>query len=206
MLREEWYTKFKQQVRRKTKTLLVRDRNVESRRIPGQLGGERDFTGFRNVIMYFQLSRKLNLENNHRLRYILRYLDRFTHKKVGRAERFAPLFLNDENFKLIHYARMIHSENSVIQMVRDYYEEYAGSCEKYSHRLTELFPRRMRYGGGRRPPGREDLCLVFHDQDGIELAEEVRDKYEKTKRNWIWLEWKSKDVVKMRDEMGEWEF
>jgi len=49
------------------------------------------------------------------------------------------------------------------------------------------------------------ICLCYYYRQ-IKTRGGVKEKYERTKRNWIWQKWQGEEVVKLWDAVWEWEF
>ena len=223
MKEPKWRTRFRKLAYRKTHLLpqypcpireyrfFYTPEEIEQKELsqkPGFDPGEDYFYGFRSVIMYFQLSTQFRVEV-YKILSILEFLDELTHFDVGAYDRFGLLFLNDENYKLIPFERMLHT----IQGVKDvityyyYYKKYDQKYEQYSGRFTELFSDKVEWEITLKPPILEDLCLVFHKYgENIDMDEDVQEHYEKIKQSWIWLGLEGSEIKSIRDYKNKWEF
>ncbi len=179
---EAWQRDFGRLVQRKRKVLSRYSQNVMSRRIYGELGGEAEYMGFRLAILYFQLTPHLDLDRVDKLVWIMSRKMR----NLVAPTRFATLFLNDQDYKLMHPRSVVSSTTAVTRIVREYFEEYSSSNEPFSRTLKQLFPRQNPYSRGQYP-GKADLCVVFHDKRGITVDPDIREKVEMLSRNWIWV-------------------
>lgn len=173
-----WEDELKYLLRRKSRTITYRDPNRVNYRLDDYIGAESDYYGFRAAILYFQLSTQVEINNLIRsVRIIDEYLG------PERGVRYATLFLNSSNGTLLHPRGMLSSREQVAWIIRQYYTEYAELNEPYAVVLRQLFPLISIYEEDSYPT-HEDICVMFHDERGIQFDNEIAERAKKLK-NWI---------------------
>lgn len=182
----DWEIDFTRLLRRKAKIISHYSYNVPSRRIEGYMGGETEYSGFRAAILYLQLSSRIDLDIVHRAIYLL---SRNMARTVDNRGAYAMLFLNDEDFNPIQLPSMVRSVSAVNSIIHEYYSNYAIEYEKYSNILKQLFPR----------TSKEDLCVLFHNEQGVSIGSEIIPKVTRNKRNWISICAEKNKPVLVRD-------
>ncbi len=145
----------------------------------GEFGEKTKPTGYRSAIFYFKLSTLLDQEiTSEAIKEITRKM------KPRSKHRFATLFLNNSVNELIYPRSMVTSENAVNQTMIEYYKKYACQNELYSGIMEQIFPRLDLYVK-HSYPGTNDLCVIFTDRYGIEIAPSLINKINKIKNNWL---------------------
>ena len=180
----QWISTFKRLVRRKRKTITHQSYDVVSRRIEGEMGGDAEFSGFRAAILYFQLSSTMQLDESILLA-VTRELKQHIYPNRTKRRRFATLFLNNEEYGLIHPRAMMNEPKLVIKEVLNCYQQYAKSHEMFAAVLKQSFPGTNIYSRTHYPSS-SDICILFHDRRGIALDPTLKHRSVLEKRA-LWI-------------------
>ncbi len=98
---------------------------------------------------------------------------------------YATLFLNNSINEIIHPHSMVE-RNKVVEIIRDYYEEYAEENELFSGIMEQLFPKHDLYANNFYPDHR-DLGVIFTDRYGIEIDPSIEKDIRKMGANWLFI-------------------
>ncbi len=178
---KDWQKELRRMIRRKKKTIIYPSQNVMSRRIEGELGGEKDYRGFRAGIFYFKLS---TLIDQDLAGEILRVI--YTNCRDVPDFKIATLFLNDPLHRLIHTKSMDKRFSSAYKKLDEFYSYYAEEYEPYSGVMEHLFPAINIYER-KSYPKNVDLCVIFTDRFGIEIQPHIQDEIRKMEKNWLYV-------------------
>lgn len=154
------------------------------------MGGEDDYEGFRSVIFYFKLSDKINLD---KVKEVVKVIVNTVNKRSPFKIKLHPLFLNSEEYKLLHPKYCVKNYIYVNQYIDEYYDKYTSTNQNYSNTLKELFPPIGIYSRTTYPK-HEDLCIVFQDDDGIEIEYIIKSRVLNLKRNFIFINAQNEDI------------
>ena len=134
------------------------------------MGRESSDNGYRSAIFYIQLSKKIDLET---LYGFLRTTERYLVSNYGSKAKFNMLFLNKEDGKLLHPGKPCGGPSNALRAAKDYFTKYAETNNGYSKKLNYLFPPTDLYDR-EKYPSKEDLCILVTDEDGVEIANDIK--------------------------------
>ncbi|MFW5787845.1 MAG: hypothetical protein ACOCV3_06215 [Halanaerobiales bacterium] len=193
---KKWYEDYLDFIYERKKRIYYREYSAASRRIRGQVGTDRIFKGYRSVLLYFKLSKKIDLTDKL-LDKVLCPLKSFTKPDKTGLNRFATLFLNNSDYELIYPEEMVNKCEAVKYIVNDYYQKYLPEMERYNDKLKQLFP--FLTLSSKTYPTHKDLCLFFQDKDGIEITEDVGDILKYVNETCLWITVKGDEIVALED-------
>ncbi|MFY9114149.1 MAG: hypothetical protein WAO23_02780 [Dethiobacteria bacterium] len=134
---------------------------------------------FRAGIFYFKLSTLVDIDFTSEV--VQEILDQIEIPE----NMYATLFLNNSINEIIHPHSMVE-RNKVVEIIRDYYEEYAEENELFSGIMEQLFPKHDLYANNFYPDHR-DLGVIFTDRYGIEIDPSIEKDIRKMGANWLFI-------------------
>ena len=180
---EKWQVELMTMICRKDGSVGSNANTVRSRDMEGYNGNDKKCPSFRAVMLYCQMSPRIDLDAAEQA---VRIISRNVVNSINTIRSFAPFFLNGKDFKPMHSRSIMESPGSAIRTAREYYEKYSQSLEEYSHTLSQLFPMTNTYSSTQYP-SKQDLCIVFHDDEGVGISPSAAKRVNALKGNWILL-------------------
>lgn len=134
------------------------------------MGRESSDNGYRSVIFYIQLSKKIDPEI---LYGFLRTTNHYLVNNYGSNAKFNMLFLNSEAGIPLHRGKVCLGCSNALKTAMEFFVKYADTNSGYSNKLNYLFPSTDLYDR-ETYPSNEDLCVLVTDEDGVELDERIK--------------------------------
>lgn len=138
----------------------------------GSMGRESSDPGYRSVIFYIQLSKKIVPEI---LREFFTTTERYLIDNYGSNAKFHMMFLNKEDGKPLHPGKPCLGRSNAMTYTTGIFAQYAGTHSAYAKKLNALFPQTDLYETAKYP-SKDDLCVLVTDEGDVELAEGIREE------------------------------
>lgn len=190
---EKWMSDLNRLVNRKKVSISSYNSDQYNYRVGDSMGCEDDYDGFTAVIFYFQLSSNIDIDN---VKKVVLSIDRNVNRY--RKTKLCTLFLNNENYELIHPKNVVYNHNQVANVIDEYYLKYSIDNQGYSNKLYEIFPPISLYSRNRHPSS-EDLCVIFHDDKGISIDDDIREKVLRLRRRFIFVNVSKNQEISVMD-------
>jgi hypothetical protein len=169
MQTEEWIRKIAQVYRRKKVDLPSRSSNAPHRRIEGQFGSSRTVKGYEHIIVYLQLSERIDFE---KVKYFLKYrLLQWVKNNWDYHEKLDIFFFIDNIVK--------GASPGDIRIVQELYPQ------------TSLY---TKYRDGQHPNSR-DLLIFISDNEGFEVDEKLKESLNRKLGRIIWVKLEKENDV-----------
>ncbi len=158
------------------------------------LGAESDFQGFSSVIIYMQLSEKVDFIQ---AQYLMTEISRLHSRST--LSRFLLFFINnpDGNLKFLN-KRPTHEDHAKA-LVRKAYKELQPAESAASKQLNHLTPEdTLIFNQKLREPRRsKNLYVIIHDSDKVSLSEQVLEETEGFRKRIITACIEKEDTIKL---------
>lgn len=136
------------------------------------MGRDSSCMAYRSALFYVQLSPRIEPKIvEMALKATWSDLNNYVANKHG---QYFLLFLNDEKGQLIYNKQPETDWSRAAKICGQFISDYSKSNYAYAKELSQLFPK----NGPHRAighPGRDELCVLITDSDGVVLAGEVRN-------------------------------
>lgn len=196
MIQENIFKEFRKIVSENANLITYQNKSVPNRRIQGQYGSDRKFSGYRSVLLYFQLNNKLEIHNTD-IVYLLNYLERFLYPGKLGIKKYMVLFFNDNNNKLIFPGEMANNIRYVLNQQQKYFERYSNSYKKYSNTLEQISPK-FNLTGKKEFPSEDDLCIFIYEKDNLKVTSAIEKEIKKLRLNCIWISMQKDKIVSIK--------
>jgi hypothetical protein len=174
-------------------TLPANDPNRYNYRID-TLGAESEYRGFATVIVYLQLSEKVD---SIQAQYLIREISRL-HSR-GNLSRFLLFFFNnpDGNLKYLH--KWPTHEDHATALIRKAYKDLQPAESKASKQLNQLTPKDTLIFNQELCKQRRDknLYVIIHDNAKVSLSEQVLTETEGFRKRFITACIEKEDTIKL---------
>ncbi len=158
------------------------------------LGAESEYQGFSTVIVYMQLSEKVD---SIQAQYLIREISRL-HSRSS-LSRFLLFFINnpDGNLKYLH--KWPTHEDHATALIRKAYKEIKPAESAASKQLNLLTPKDTLIFNQElcKPRRDKNLYVIIHDSDQVSLSEQVLKQTEGFRKRFITACIEKEDTIKL---------
>jgi hypothetical protein len=188
-------------VKNKKNKISYRNSSAASRRIRGQYGSDRNFYGYRTILLYFQMNPNYSITTVN-FDLILDTFKKFTDPGKTDMRRFLPIYFNDPEGSLVPSKKLANNNFSVIEKFKEYSSKNAENFFQYSQKLTEVNPSIYIYAK-KEFPDRKDLCVFFFEENTLSVSEEVKKELEWMRNNAVWISFKNDEIINISDQLPD---
>jgi len=174
-------------------TLPANDLNDYNYRLD-MLGRESEYQGFATVIIYMQLSEKVD---SIQAQYLVTEISRLYSR--NNLSRFLLFFMNNPDGSLKYLHKRPTHEDHATALIRKAYKELQPAESAASKELNQLTPQdTLIFNQKMRAPGRDkNLYVIVHDSDKVRLSEQVLNETEGFRRRFITACIEKEDNIKL---------
>ncbi len=196
MEKEKWINEIHRIYAKRKVDLSSYSSRAPHRRIEGQFGSSRAVKGYEHVIVYLQLSPRIDFG---KVRHFLRYrLLQWVKKNWDYPEKLDVFFFNNEEGKLIHNTKCWTRLSAPIVSLVDFIDNTVKSKNPGNvRRLHELYPKTTfsnLYRDGQHPNSR-DLLIFISDYEGFDVDEKLKESLNRKLRRIIWVKMEKENEV-----------
>ncbi len=188
-----WWTELNRLTASLKVTLPTNDPNRYDPRTD-MLGAESDYQGFSTVIIYMQLSKKVDFI---KAQYLMTEISRLYSRST--LSRFLLFFINNPGGNLKYLNKRLTNEDHAKALVRKAYKELQPAESAASKQLNQLTPEdTLIFNQELREPRRgKNLYVIIHDNNKVSLSEQVLKETEGFRKRIITACIEIEDTIKL---------
>lgn len=185
----------------KKNKISYRNSSAANRRISGQYGSDRNFYGYRTILLYFQMNPNYFIEGTT-FNLILDTFKEFTDPGKTDMRRFLAIYFNNKENQPVAEKSLANNNFSVIEKYREYTDQNTEKFHKYSQMITELNPKIYIYAK-KEFPSKKDLCVFFFEKDTLSVSDKVEKELDWMQNNAVWISFKKDQIINISDQLTD---
>lgn len=197
MENEKWIRRVYQFYLRKRVDLSSYSSTAPHKRLEGQFGRQRSVKGYEHVIVYLQLSPRIDFEKaKHFLRF---HLLEWVKNNKDFTESLDIFLFNNEEGKLLHNGKSWTRFGGPKVPLLKFIDNTVNETKSDNNRtIRQLFPKTSfytKYIDGQHPNSK-DLLIFITDRESCDVDDKLKESLSRIKNRIIWIKLeKEKDVI-----------